>query len=242
MDWSDRLSRPARKEEDVMVVALPRLYSFRRCPYAMRARLGILFAGLQVELREVVLKNKPAQMLAISPKGTVPVLEWAAGEGSSGQVIEESREIVEWALRQNDPQGLLRTDLLRAGALIEQNDNEFKHWLDRYKYADRYPELPQSEYLQRGERFLQVLEALLGANDYLLGDQVSVADIGVMPFVRQFAHVDQEVFYSLPYPNLQRWLRNWLAHPLFVSAMVKLPPWQAGDAPVLFPEVRPGME
>src|SRR5690606_24396474 len=93
---SDCGSRPARKEEDVMVVALPRLYSFRRCPYAMRARLGILFAGLQVELREVVLKNKPAQMLAISPKGTVPVLEWAAGEGSSGQVIEESREIVEW--------------------------------------------------------------------------------------------------------------------------------------------------
>ncbi|MDX1320322.1 MAG: glutathione S-transferase N-terminal domain-containing protein, partial [Oceanospirillum sp.] len=136
--------------------SLPRLYSFRRCPYAMRARLGLLFAGLQVELREIVLKNKPAPMLAISPKGTVPVLELP-----DGRVIEESREILEWALAQQDPAGLLDVDLQLAAGLLDQNDGDFKHWLDRYKYADRHPEMSQLEYRQKGEEFLQVLEGLL---------------------------------------------------------------------------------
>lgn len=216
---------------------LPRLYSFRRCPYAMRARLGILFAGLTVELREVVLKNKPAPMLAISPKGTVPVLLLASDGNERGIVIEESREILEWALRENDPQGLLDCDLSRANALIDQNDNEFKHWLDRYKYFDRSPELAQSEYRERGEVFLQVLEKLLADSEFLLGDKVSMADIGVMPFVRQFAHVDREVFYQLPYPRLQRWLTGWLEDPLFSQCMVKRSPWKEGDEPVVFPAV-----
>src|SRR5690554_2706376 len=140
-----------------MTVSLHRLYSFRRCPYAMRARLGLLFAEQKVELREVVLKNKPPQMLAISPKGTVPVLETAGKDGSGAAVIEESRDIVEWALRQNDPQGLLQVDPASANALIDQNDDEFKHWLDRYKYADRHPEMAQSAYRERGEVFLRVL-------------------------------------------------------------------------------------
>lgn len=215
--------------------SLPRLYSFRRCPYAMRARLGLLFAELKVELREVVLKNKPAQMLAISPKGTVPVLELAEDDSSERLVIEESRQIVEWALRQNDPKGLLNIDLVSANTLIDQNDNEFKHWLDRYKYADRHPELTQSEYRQQGEVFLQVLEQLLAKNRYLLGSNISIADIGIMPFVRQFAHVDQEVFYSLPYPNLQQWLRDWLEHPVFQHVMIKFQPWQEGHEIVVFP-------
>ena len=215
--------------------SLPRLYSYRRCPYAMRARLGLLFAELKVELREVVLKNKPAQMLAISPKGTVPVLELAEDDSSERLVIEESRQIVEWALRQNDPKGLLNIDLVSANTLIDQNDNEFKHWLDRYKYADRHPELTQSEYRQQGEVFLQVLEQLLAKNRYLLGSNISIADIGIMPFVRQFAHVDQEVFYSLPYPNLQQWLRDWLEHPVFQHVMIKFQPWQEGHEIVVFP-------
>lgn len=131
----------------------------------MRARLGLLFAGLQVELREIILKNKPAQMLAISPKGTVPVLQ-----RFDGVVIEESRDIMAWALEQQDPQGLLDAKVLpQANALIEQNDNEFKHWLDRYKYADRHLEMTQTEYRQRGEAFLQVLEGLLTKNPFLLG-------------------------------------------------------------------------
>lgn len=214
---------------------LPRLYSFRRCPYAMRARLGILFAEQTVQLREIVLKNKPAQMLAISPKGTVPVLELAEGGSSKRLVIEESRQILDWALQQKDPQGLLNVDLVSAQALLDRNDNEFKHWLNRYKYADRHPELSQLEYRQQGQVFLQELEHLLGKNRYLLEDHISIADIGIMPFVRQFAHVDREVFYSLPYPNLQQWLRDWLEHPVFQQVMIKFQPWQEGDEVVIFP-------
>jgi glutathione S-transferase len=197
----------------------------------MRARLGLLFADLQVELREIILKNKPAQMLAISPKGTVPVLQLF-----DGTVVEESREIMAWALRQQDPQGLLDTTVLdHANALIEQNDNDFKHWLDRYKYADRYLEMTQSEYRQRGEAFLQVLEELLTKNPYLLGDSTTIADIGIVPFVRQFAHVNRDVFYSLPYPNLHLWLQHWLEHSFFLQAMTKFRPWQEGDDVVVFP-------
>lgn len=218
-----------------MTAPLHRLYSFRRCPYAMRARLGLLFAELQVELREIVLRNKPAQMLAISPKGTVPVLELMTTDGSQQHVIEESREILEWALQQHDPHGLLSIELAKANALIDQNDHEFKYWLDRYKYADRYPELTQLEYRQRGEVFLLALEKLLANNQYLLGERISIADIGIMPFVRQFAHVDREVFCGLPYPHLQQWLDTWLEHPVFKQVMTKFQPWQEGDEVVVFP-------
>ena len=218
-------------KKNMTAYSLSCLYSFRRCPYAMRARLGLLFAELPVELREITLKNKPAHMLAISPKGTVPVLQLA-----DGVVIEESRDIMEWALEQQDPQELLNPKTLHQGnTLIEQNDQEFKHWLDRYKYADRHLEITQTEYRKKGEAFLQILEELLTKNTYLLGDSVTIADIGIMPFVRQFAHVDRDVFYSLPYPKLQIWLKNWLAHPLFIQAMTKFQPWQDGDEPVIFP-------
>lgn len=214
-----------------MTSSYPRLYSFRRCPYAMRARLGLLFAGLQVELREITLKNKPPQMLVISPKGTVPVLQLL-----NGTVIEESREIMTWALEQQDAQGLLAAQTLpQANTLIDKNDNEFKYWLDRYKYADRHLEMSQAEYRQRGEAFLQILEELLIKNSYLLGERITIADIGIMPFVRQFAHVNRKVFYDLPYPNLQHWLQDWLNHPLFLQAMTKFAPWQEKDDVVVFP-------
>ena len=214
-----------------MTSLLPRLYSFRRCPYAMRARLALLFAELPVELREIVLKNKPSQMLAISPKGTVPVLQLP-----EGRVIEESRDIMVWALEHNDKQGLLDAKLIKqANDLLDKNDHEFKHWLDHYKYADRYPEMSQAEYQERGEVYLQSLETLLSKNAYLLGDSISIADIGIMPFVRQFAHVDRDVFYGLPYPKLQRWLQDWLEHPLFKQAMTKFDPWQEGDEVIIFP-------
>jgi len=214
-----------------MTSLLPRLYSFRRCPYAMRARLALLFAELPVELREIVLKNKPSQMLAISPKGTVPVLQLP-----EGRVIEESRDIMVWALEHNDKQGLLDAKLIKqANDLLDKNDHEFKHWLDHYKYADRYPEMSQAEYQERGEVYLQSLETLLSKNAYLLGDSISIADIGIMPFVRQFAHVDRDVFYGLPYPKLQSWLQDWLEHPLFKQAMTKFDPWQEGDEVIIFP-------
>lgn len=214
-----------------MTATLPRLYSFRRCPYAMRARLGLLFAGLRVELREVVLKHKPPPMLVISPKGTVPVLQLP-----DGTVIDESLDIMLWALGQGDPHGLLADNLVpQASELIRQNDTEFKYWLDRYKYADRHGELSQLEYRQRGEGFLQVLEELLAKREFLLAGQASIADIGIMPFVRQFAHVDREVFATLPYPNLQRWLSDWQEHPYFLAAMAKVKPWQEGDEVMIFP-------
>ncbi len=215
----------------LMTTNLHRLYSFRRCPYAMRARLGLLFAELSVELREITLKNKPVSMLAISPKGTVPVLQLI-----DGTVIEESREIIIWALKHNDPQALLNSDTFeQANALIDKNDNEFKYWLDRYKYADRHTEMTETEYRQKGEMFLKNLEQLLIKNTFLLADSATIADIAIMPFVRQFAHVDREVFKSLPYPNLQRWLKYWLDHPLFVITMTKYQPWEQDDETVVFP-------
>ena len=215
----------------LMTTNLHRLYSFRRCPYAMRARLGLLFAELSVELREITLKNKPASMLAISPKGTVPVLQQI-----DGPVIEESREIMIWALEQNDPQGLLNSDTFeKANTLIDKNDNEFKYWLDRYKYADRHNEMTETEYQQKGEMFLKNLEQLLIKNTFLLADSATIADIAIMPFVRQFAHVNREVFQSLPYPNLQRWLKYWLDHPLFVITMIKYQLWEQDDETVVFP-------
>ncbi len=214
-----------------MTHLLPCLYSFRRCPYAMRARLAILFAELSVELREVVLKNKPAQLLAISPKATVPVLQLV-----DGHVLDESRDIMVWALTQQDPQGLLTTrHETLSNELINQNDNEFKYWLNRYKYADRYPEMSQTEYRLRGEVFLQVLETLLTNHTFLLSDKASLADISIMPFIRQFAHVDQKIFYDLAYPKVRQWLQYWLQQPYFLQAMTKFEPWQQGDDTVVFP-------
>ncbi|MDO5769152.1 MAG: glutathione S-transferase [Psychrobacter sp.] len=218
-----------------MTSSLATLYSFRRCPYAIRARLAILFAELQVELREVVLKDKPAQMLAISPKGTVPVLQIR-----DGTVIEESMDIMIWAFEQQDCQRLIASELDYkdpAEELIKRNDKEFKYWLDRYKYAERHTEMTQAEYQLQGEVFLQQLESLLTKHRYLLGEQPSLADIAIMPFVRQFAHVDRKVFDKLPYPHLQGWLQRWLEHPIFIQSMTKFPPWQEGDEALVFPSL-----
>ncbi len=209
----------------------PILYSFRRCPYAMRARLAIRMAQQTVELREIVLKDKPEAMLAISPKGTVPVLQLP-----DGRVIDESRDIMLWALEESDPENLLpeKSDQQICLSLIDQNDGEFKSWLDRYKYADRYPEKTQAEYRQKAEHFLQQLERSLVDQPYLLGQKISLVDIAIMPFVRQFAHVNKKWFASAPYPNLQKWLDAWLENPIFLSVMAKYQPWQEEHEIVLF--------
>ena len=191
------------------------LYSFRRCPYAMRARMALRYSGVPVEIVEVSLKAKPAEMLAISPKGTVPVLY------ADGRVIDESLEIMRWALAQNDPQGWLLGGDSRIAELIEANDQGFKVDLNRYKYAERYPEQPMEVYRAQGAVFLQRLEGLLQDRDYLLADHPSLADIALLPFVRQFAHVDREWFAQTPYPRLQAWLHNFLASDLFTSIMKK---------------------
>lgn len=208
-------------------MSLPALYSFRRCPYAMRARLALYYAGLQVELREILLKDKPESMLQASPKGTVPVLVLA-----DGQVIEESLDVVYWALDQQDPNNLLAP---KERDLINENDHEFKGWLDRYKYHVGYPEQPPEYYRQQAEVFLSKLESILSQHDYLAGDQVSVLDICIWPFVRQFAFVDAKWFWQANYPALQKWLQGYLDSKAFNAIMPKFKPWQAGDGITLFP-------
>lgn len=191
------------------------LYSFRRCPYAMRARMALRYCGVPVEIVEVSLKAKPAEMLAISPKGTVPVLD------ADGRVIDESLEIMRWALAQNDPQDWLLGGDARIAELIEANDQVFKGHLNRYKYAERYPEQPMEVYRAEGEMFLRRLEELLEGRDYLLTDHPSLADVALLPFVRQFAHVDREWFAQTPYVRLQAWLQRFLESELFTSIMKK---------------------
>lgn len=191
------------------------LYSFRRCPYAMRARMALRYCAVPVEIVEVSLKAKPAEMLAISPKGTVPVLD------AGGQVIDESLEIMRWALAQHDPQGWLLGGDPRIAELIEANDQVFKVHLNRYKYAERYPEQPMEVYRAEGALFLQRLDELLTDREYLLADHASLADIALLPFVRQFAHVDREWFAQTPYVRLQAWLQRFLESDLFTSIMKK---------------------
>jgi glutathione S-transferase len=195
------------------------LYSFRRCPYAMRARMALRYSGVEVNIVEVSLKAKPAEMLALSSKGTVPVLS------VDGRVIDESLDIMRWALAQNDPQDWLFKDDPQAqqhsAALIEDNDQVFKVHLNRYKYAERYPEQPMAFYRSEGEVFLRKLDELLKGRDYLLAEHPSLADVAVMPFVRQFAHVDREWFGQTPYVRLQTWLQRFLESELFTGVMAK---------------------
>ncbi len=209
----------------------PILYSFRRCPYAMRARLALHVSVIVVEVREVSLLNKPESMLLASPKGSVPVLVLP-----NGKVIDESWDIMQWALRQHDPDNWLgekEVYLDAAKSLVHENDSTFKAALDRYKYFERYPEHPQNFYRAQGVVFLQQLETRLGSNKFLLGDMLSIADAAIFPFVRQFAEVDQEWFAQSPYIALQRWLANFSHSKEFTAVMKKYPVWQLGDAPIL---------
>jgi glutathione S-transferase len=212
--------------------APPVLYSFRRCPYAMRARLALAVSGEPYELREVVLKNKPAQMLAASPKGTVPVLVLPGGE-----VIDESLDVMLWALRRNDPEGWLtspRGSLDDMLALIAGNDGAFKCSLDRYKYPNRYPEESAGDaeaFAQRqrglGAAWLLKLDGML-TSGWLFGARASLADMALLPFVRQFAHTDAAWFAAQPWPQLQAWLARFEASALYEGVMGKHAPWQAG--------------
>lgn len=198
---------------------VPTLYSFRRCPYAMRARMALGYCGVTVNTVEVSLKAKPPEMLERSPKGTVPVLVLRE------KVLEQSLDIMRWALAQHDPDNWSMTDDLdgqrHIAELIVENDSTFKQDLDRYKYAVRYPEFTQDEYRQRGERFLGRLNDLLESRDCLITDRLTLADIAIAPFIRQFCAVDADWFWQSPYPNLQRWLRRVLASELFITAMAK---------------------
>ncbi|MDB5673489.1 MAG: Glutathione S-transferase, N-terminal domain [Sphingomonas bacterium] len=200
--------------------AVPILYSFRRCPYAMRARMALLVSAVPFELREVVLRDKPAAMVAVSPKATVPVLVL-----EDGAVIDESIDIMRWALRRNDPEDWLAGD---DTELIDRFDDRFKHHLDRYKYPDRHQAEPV-EHRTAALALLAELEQRLARRANLCRETRALADIAIMPFVRQFAAVDRAWFDAQPVPRVQGWLARHVASPLFDQAMLRVAPWTPDD-------------
>lgn len=220
-------------------LGLPVLYTFRRCPYAMRARLAIVAAGLKVEVRELVLRAKPAHMLQISPKGTVPVL-WL----QDGTVIDESLDVMRWAVGQNFPAGwlvLTGEQQQQCDEWISLLDGEFKRNLDRYKYPHRYhTESSNCDPLEHRTACEKILtlwnKALAQQGPWLFGNKPSFADYAILPFVRQFRIADEAWFDAVAgYDALKLWLSSFLASPVLEQAMVKYTPWQPGDTPLTFP-------
>ncbi len=208
----------------------PILYSFRRCPYAIRARLAIAKAEVTVELREVVLRSKPQQLLDISSKGTVPVLQL-----QDGDVFDESIDIMHWALSYHDPDDWLKNASFDdINHLIQWNDGEFKYYLDRYKYVDRYPENTEIFYREKAEFFLLELEKRLAKHSFLCSKRCSLADIAIFPFIRQFSAVNGNWFQSSGYKNLKVWLNQQIDSSLFISVMDKYPAWESGQRALFF--------
>jgi len=201
----------------------PVLYSFRRCPYAMRARLALLASGVAYQHREVALKAKPAEMLAVSPKGTVPVLVLPTGEA-----LDESLDIMRWALQQNDPQAWL-PDTPKAWALthdgIALNDGEFKAHLDRYKYPQRFGLSDGVQHRTQASSVLLQWQARLQTQAFLSGSQWGLLDACVVPFVRQFARTDRVWFDAQPWPELAQWLTTFENSESFSAVMHKHPLW-----------------
>jgi glutathione S-transferase len=193
----------------------------------------LYYTGIRVALREVVLRDKPAQMIDVSPKATVPVL--VLDEGAEFQeVIDESLDIMFWALAQNDPDGWLDVDIDLANQLIDANDEQFKPWLDRYKYPNRYEAVMPGEAREHCEVFLRELESRLQQHAYVCGGRASVVDYSIYSFVRQFAYVDRGWFGSSQYVALGRWLQQGIESPLFAAVMHKYPPWRMGDPVTVF--------
>lgn len=218
--------------------ALPIFYSFRRCPYAMRARLALAVGQYACELREIELKNKPTSMLMASPKGTVPVLVLP-----SGQVLEQSLDIMLWALQQNDPAQWLAPShgtLADMLALVQQCDTDFKPLLDRCKYPNRYPGTDASATTAAAHAWLQGLQHLLEQHAWLAGTHAALADMAVAPFVRQFAGINPAAWQAQPWPHLQAWLARWQSSALFAQVMEKVPTWSEGTTgPVVFTSPAP---
>lgn len=205
----------------------PILYSFRRCPYAMRARLAVASAGVEVELREILLRDKAAAFLEASPKGTVPVLV-------ADTLVEESIEVMDWALAQSDPEGLLYAGKA-ARDLVERCEAEFKGHLDRFKYAVRYEDVDPEKERELASVYLRELDGMLAHQDYLFGDKIGFADIGIAPFVRQFANTDRAWFNGQDWVRLRDWLDRFVDSERFASIMTKYPKWEEGDAVTVFP-------
>jgi len=213
----------------------PILYSFRRCPYAMRARLAVQSAGFNVELREILLRDKAPEFTAASPKATVPVLVLP-----NGTIIEESLDVMLHVLDQFDPEGLLtptEETLADMLALISENDGPFKRALDRYKYANRYEGADPISERTAASSFLQTLnDRLRTSNGCLFGARLSLADLAILPFVRQFANVDRPWFDSQDWPDLRKALEDFTVSERFASIMLKYAMWQPEDEVIWFGE------
>ena len=207
------------------MISYPTLYSFRRCPYAIRGRMALKQAGIICELREVLLRDKPKTMISLSPKGTVPVLQL-----SDETVLDESLDIMRWALDIRDPDNWL-DHIVETVSLLNILEETFKEDLDKYKYFVHYPEHPQIYYREQGEKFLVLLEERLLENhgQGLYDERTTFADVAVFPFVRQFAFVDKIWFDQSSYNLLKSWLTKHLESELFFSIMHKYFPWKQGD-------------
>ena len=209
---------------------LPILYSFRRCPYAMRARMAIHISGQKCELREVLLRDKPPSMLEYSAKGTVPVLIL-----QDGKVIDESLDVIDWALNLNDPDNWQRSkDTKKTKELIKINDGEFKYHLDRYKYSKRYDNEDPEFHRKKCLKFIESVNNELNNSKYIFDDNISYADIVLLPFIRQFRIADIDWFDALPYNNLKKWLSGFLDSTLLNSIMKKYDLWKEGDKSIVF--------
>lgn len=205
----------------------PILWSFRRCPYAIRARLAVRSAGVEVELREILLRDKPEAFLATSPSATVPALRL------TDRVLDESLDIMIWALEQNDPQGLL--DMPQPGwTLIEANDGPFKTALDHTKYATRYPELEIEAERAKAGAFLHELNEHLETTPWLTAADPKIADLAIIPFVRQFANIDRSWFDAQGWTALATWLDGFISGSEFAATMIKFNVWQVTNDPVSF--------
>ena len=198
------------------MTGLALLYSYRRCPYAMRARMALSYAGIAYQVQDISLKDKPPGLLAVSPKGTVPVLVLP-----NGRVLEQSLDIMHWALQQHDPAQWLDIDREKSQALINENDGAFKQALDKYKYAIRFPQQSAASYRSQAEVFLCKLEQALQDQPFLSGAHLSLTDVAIFPFLRQFAAVDANWFAQATYPKLKAWLQARLESSLFLGVMAK---------------------
>ena len=197
------------------------LYSYRRCPYAMRARMALKYASIEVEHREIELRNKPQSMLLASPKGTVPVL--CMGD----TVLDQSVDIMRWAIQQSDPDAWGNADDTIAQAWVAKNDGPFKTLLDQYKYPNRFPELDQAAVLKEALQIMLLpMEQSLQATQFLMGDRMTWVDVAIFPFIRQFSMVDIKKFDDLPIPAVKKWLAQHLDSDLFHSVMHKFPVWR----------------
>ena len=210
------------------MTTLPILWTFRRCPYAMRARLAIQSSERQVVLQEILLKDKPTAFLAASPKGTVPVVQ------DGDDVIEESRDVMLWALSRSDPENWLEMPA-EGHTLIDTCDDPFKQALDHTKYAVRFPDRDEAAERAKAMVFLRDLDARLSHNPFLMGPKRTLADMAILPFVRQFANTDRAWFDAQGLGPLTAWLDAFLGSDRFRKVMTKYPPWQNGQDQVLFP-------